>query len=127
VASADAAGFTRYWLAQHHTLDAAHSSPDLLVALFADITEQIRIGVAGVPRTAPKQPADPGADTVSPEERKPCELQGFRVRRRYRDSNPHSDSRPSSAVRRFPASQPVSPEIAGRPFRLFPDSPLTRC
>jgi luciferase family oxidoreductase group 1 len=48
VARADAAGFARYWLAEHHTLDVAHSSPDLLVALFADITEQIRIGVAGV-------------------------------------------------------------------------------
>lgn len=45
---ADRLGFSRYWLAEHHAPEAAHSSPDILMPVVANATTQIRIGVAGV-------------------------------------------------------------------------------
>ncbi|MHA7632237.1 MsnO8 family LLM class oxidoreductase [Corallococcus sp. M7] len=45
---AEALGFSRYWLAEHHELTAAHHAPDMLAALIAGSTERIRVGVAGI-------------------------------------------------------------------------------
>lgn len=44
----EAWGYSRYWLAEHHEGDVAHSSPVLLVSLVAGVTEHIRVGTAGV-------------------------------------------------------------------------------
>jgi luciferase family oxidoreductase group 1 len=45
---ADALGYSRYWLAEHHELQLAHHSPDILAALIAGSTERLRVGVAGM-------------------------------------------------------------------------------
>ncbi len=45
---AEALGYSRYWLSEHHELSYAHHSPDLLAAILAGGTEHIRIGVAGM-------------------------------------------------------------------------------
>ena len=45
---AEALGYSRYWLSEHHELGYAHHSPDLLAAILAGGTEHIRIGVAGM-------------------------------------------------------------------------------
>ena len=45
---ADRRGFSRYWLSEHHELNYAHHSPDLLAALLAGATEHLRVGVAGM-------------------------------------------------------------------------------
>ena len=53
---ADALGFERYWLAEHHNMPAVGSTnPPVLVSLVAGVTERIRVGSGGVmlPNHAP--------------------------------------------------------------------------
>jgi luciferase family oxidoreductase group 1 len=45
---AEALGYSRFWLAEHHELTYAHHAPDILATLIAGSTERIRVGVAGV-------------------------------------------------------------------------------
>ncbi len=54
--AADRAGFTRYWVAEHHNMPAvAATSPPVLIAMLAAQTERIRLGSGGVmlPNHAP--------------------------------------------------------------------------
>ena len=44
----DTVGYARYWLAEHHEPNVAHSCPELLVGLVAQTTEHLRVGTAGV-------------------------------------------------------------------------------
>lgn len=44
----EAWGYSRYWLAEHHESDVAHSSPLVMVSLVAGVTENIRVGTAGI-------------------------------------------------------------------------------
>jgi luciferase family oxidoreductase group 1 len=47
--AADAWGFTRYWIAEHHnTLGLASSSPEVLISTLGAKTSRIRIGSGGV-------------------------------------------------------------------------------
>jgi luciferase family oxidoreductase group 1 len=41
-------GYGRYWLAEHHKDWAAHSCPELLVAVLAERTTRMRVGTAGI-------------------------------------------------------------------------------
>jgi luciferase family oxidoreductase group 1 len=53
---ADALGFTRYWLAEHHNLPSVASpAPDLMIGQIAAVTKNIRVGSGGVmlPNHAP--------------------------------------------------------------------------
>jgi len=53
---ADATGFHRYWVAEHHNMPAvAATNPPVLIALLAAATERIRVGSGGVmlPNHAP--------------------------------------------------------------------------
>ncbi len=53
---ADALGFRRYWLAEHHNMPAvAATNPPVLIAMVAAATERIRVGSGGVmlPNHAP--------------------------------------------------------------------------
>src|SRR5690349_6156986 len=53
---ADQAGYHRYWLAEHHNMQAvAATNPPLLIAMVAGATERIRVGSGGVmlPNHAP--------------------------------------------------------------------------
>jgi luciferase family oxidoreductase group 1 len=53
---ADALGYTRYWLAEHHNLaNIASSAPDIMIGQVAAITKNMRIGSGGVmlPNHAP--------------------------------------------------------------------------
>src|SRR5215510_9095099 len=53
---ADARGYTRYWLAEHHNLaNIASSAPDIMIGQVAAITKNIRVGSGGVmlPNHAP--------------------------------------------------------------------------
>ena len=53
---ADALGYTRYWLAEHHNLSSVASpSPDLMIGQIAAVTRHIRVGSGGVmlPNHAP--------------------------------------------------------------------------
>ncbi len=46
---ADQLGYTRYWVAEHHSTDGlAGSSPEVLVARIAGVTEEIKVGSGGV-------------------------------------------------------------------------------
>ena len=45
---ADGLGYSRYWLAEHHTSAVAHASPEILIPLVAGMTDRIRVGTAGV-------------------------------------------------------------------------------
>jgi luciferase family oxidoreductase group 1 len=46
---ADALGYTRYWLAEHHALGSlASSAPEVLIGHVASVTERMRIGSGGV-------------------------------------------------------------------------------
>jgi luciferase family oxidoreductase group 1 len=45
---AEAWGFARYWLAEHHEPGVAQASPEVLSAVLAGMTERIRVGPAGV-------------------------------------------------------------------------------
>ena len=54
--AADRAGFTRYWVAEHHNMPAvAASSPPVLIGILGAHTERIRLGSGGVmlPNHAP--------------------------------------------------------------------------
>lgn len=54
--TADAAGFTRYWVAEHHnTSGVASTTPAVIIALLAGATQRIRLGSGGVmlPNHAP--------------------------------------------------------------------------
>lgn len=44
----EALGYSRYWLAEHHTSTVAHACPEVLLAALAGTTEIIRVGTAGV-------------------------------------------------------------------------------
>lgn len=47
--TADAAGFRRYWVAEHHNMPAvAATNPAVLIAMLAAATERIRVGSGGV-------------------------------------------------------------------------------
>jgi luciferase family oxidoreductase group 1 len=53
---ADAAGYERYWVAEHHNMPAvAATNPPVLIAMIAGATERIRVGSGGVmlPNHAP--------------------------------------------------------------------------
>ena len=41
-------GYSRYWIAEHHSPRVAHSSPELLVSIIAGVTKTIRIGTGGI-------------------------------------------------------------------------------
>lgn len=41
-------GYRRYWVAEHHTDDAAQSSPEVLLPLLASRTSRMRIGAAAI-------------------------------------------------------------------------------
>lgn len=41
-------GYSRYWLAEHHTYDVAHSSPEMLLPVLAGMTSRIHVGTAGI-------------------------------------------------------------------------------
>jgi luciferase family oxidoreductase group 1 len=48
VVAAEKAGYSRYWLTEHHNTFLAWGGPELLIGLLAGITERIRIGSAGI-------------------------------------------------------------------------------
>jgi luciferase family oxidoreductase group 1 len=41
-------GYARYWLAEHHNPQVAHSCPEMLLPLLAGTTDRIHVGTAGV-------------------------------------------------------------------------------
>lgn len=45
---AEALGFSRYWLSEHHEDGVAWKNPDILLPILAGYTENIKIGSAGV-------------------------------------------------------------------------------
>ena len=54
--TAEAAGFHRYWVAEHHNMPAvAATNPPVVIAMVAGATERIRVGSGGVmlPNHAP--------------------------------------------------------------------------
>src|SRR6202012_1173993 len=58
---ADALGFTRYWVAEHHNMpNIASSAPDIMIGQIAAATEHLRVGSGGVmlPNHAPLQVAE---------------------------------------------------------------------
>src|SRR6202163_2090242 len=58
---ADALGYTRYWLAEHHNLPSiASSAPDIMIGQIAALTTRMRIGSGGVmlPNHAPLMVAE---------------------------------------------------------------------
>src|ERR1700740_120870 len=58
---ADALGFTRYWLAEHHNLPSiASSAPEIMIGQIAAVTSHIRVGSGGVmlPNHAPLMVAE---------------------------------------------------------------------
>lgn len=58
---ADALGFIRYWVAEHHNLPAiASSAPDIMIGQIAAVTSHMRIGSGGVmlPNHAPLMVAE---------------------------------------------------------------------
>lgn len=57
----DRLGYTRYWLAEHHSLPSVASpSPDIMIGQIASVTEHIRVGSGGVmlPNHAPLMVAE---------------------------------------------------------------------
>jgi len=44
----DQIGYSRFWLGEHHTAGVAHSSPEILIPILAGVTQQLRIGAAGI-------------------------------------------------------------------------------
>lgn len=53
---ADKLGYTRYWVAEHHSMPAiASSAPEIMIGQIAAVTERIRVGSGGVmlPNHAP--------------------------------------------------------------------------
>jgi luciferase family oxidoreductase group 1 len=58
---ADALGYTRYWVAEHHNLPSiASSAPDIMIGQIAAVTSRLRVGSGGVmlPNHAPLQVAE---------------------------------------------------------------------
>jgi luciferase family oxidoreductase group 1 len=58
---ADARGFTRYWVAEHHNLPAiASAAPDIMIGQIAAVTQRMRVGAGGVmlPNHAPLMVAE---------------------------------------------------------------------
>ena len=58
---ADALGYVRYWLAEHHNLSSVASpAPDLMIGQIAAVTDRIRVGSGGVmlPNHAPLMVAE---------------------------------------------------------------------
>jgi luciferase family oxidoreductase group 1 len=45
---AESLGYGRYWIAEHHTDDAAHSCPEAAIPFIASQTQSIRVGAAGI-------------------------------------------------------------------------------
>ncbi len=45
---AEAWGYARFWLSEHHERDVAHSAPETLTAIVAGHTSALRVGPAGV-------------------------------------------------------------------------------
>ena len=45
---AETFGYSRYWLAEHHSPWVAHGSPEILLPLLAGLTSSLRVGTAGV-------------------------------------------------------------------------------
>jgi luciferase family oxidoreductase group 1 len=45
---ADKLGFSRFWLTEHHYLSPAWNNPEMLLPIIAGLTENIRVGVAGI-------------------------------------------------------------------------------
>src|ERR1700710_2628971 len=46
---ADALGYARYWVAEHHNLPSiASSAPDIMIGQIAAVTSHIRVGSGGV-------------------------------------------------------------------------------
>lgn len=59
--AADRAGYTRYWIAEHHNMKSVVSaSPEVLLAVVASQTERIRVGSGGImlPNHAPLRVAE---------------------------------------------------------------------
>ena len=53
---ADRLGFTRYWVAEHHSMpNIASSAPDIMIGQIAAATQHLRVGSGGVmlPNHAP--------------------------------------------------------------------------
>lgn len=58
---AEALGYTRYWISEHHSMPAiASSSPEVLLSRIGALTERIRIGSGGImlPNHAPMRVAE---------------------------------------------------------------------
>ena len=58
---ADALGYVRYWLAEHHNLSSVASpAPDIMIGQIAAVTNRIRVGSGGVmlPNHAPLMVAE---------------------------------------------------------------------
>ena len=58
---ADALGYTRYWVAEHHNLPSiASSAPEIMIGQIAAVTQHIRVGSGGVmlPNHAPLMVAE---------------------------------------------------------------------
>jgi len=58
---ADALGYTRYWVAEHHNLPSiASSSPEIMIGQVAGVTRRLRVGAGGVmlPNHAPLMVAE---------------------------------------------------------------------
>ncbi len=58
---ADALGFTRYWVAEHHSMPSiASSAPDIMIGQIAAATQRLRVGSGGVmlPNHAPLMVAE---------------------------------------------------------------------
>jgi luciferase family oxidoreductase group 1 len=45
---AEACGYRRYWISEHHTDDSSQASPEVLVPLIASRTDQLRVGCGGI-------------------------------------------------------------------------------
>jgi luciferase family oxidoreductase group 1 len=41
-------GYSRFWMSEHHAHDVAHSSPELMTAVVAGLTNRMKIGTGGV-------------------------------------------------------------------------------
>ena len=57
----DRLGFRRYWLAEHHNIPTiASSSPEVMIAMVASVTEHVRVGAGGImlPNHAPLKVAE---------------------------------------------------------------------
>lgn len=46
--AADKLGFSRFWLAEHHSKGVGHSCPEVLIPVLLNVTTRIRIGSGGV-------------------------------------------------------------------------------